>query len=178
MDRKSDERILLLIRQQDTLEDGFELLINEYQKELYFRIRRMVVSHHDTHDILQEVFLKVWRNIQGFEGRAALSSWLYRIAINEAMTFLAKKKRKPYLLSDNLETHSSQAIDGKKAESLLLKAVAMLPERQRQVFDLRYFEAMSYQEMASILNISEGALKASYHHAVKKIEAFIKEHTD
>lgn len=181
LSRLSDEHILKMLRQKGTEEKGIALLVEKYGNLLYAQIRRMVITHQDTDDVLQEVLLKVWKNINGFEGRSALSTWLYRIAANEAIGFLNRQKRQPWRPEDlearkNIpaDQDDSQTFDSDVVEQMLNEALSHLPERQRQVFELRYFEAMPYSEMSRLLSVSEGGLKASFHHAVKKLEAFIK----
>jgi RNA polymerase sigma-70 factor, ECF subfamily len=140
----------------------------------------MVQTHSDTDDILQNTFIKVYRGISGFEGKSKLSTWLYRIAMNETITFCQNNKRK---ITDSLDAHafpisemtSQDGIDGEKVAQMLSAAIEELPEKQRVVFNLRYFDEMPYEEMSEVLDTSVGALKASYHHAVKKVERFIQE---
>jgi RNA polymerase sigma-70 factor (ECF subfamily) len=151
-----------------------------FKERLYWHIRNMVLSHDDTDDILQNVFIKIWKNLPKFEGRSQVYSWAYRIATNETLTFLDKKKRK-YAISldteDGVIANTLQAdeyFDGDFAQALLLEAVQQLPEKQRLVFNMKYFEEMKYNEISEILETSVGGLKASYHHAVKKIEEYVK----
>lgn len=180
MTQLSDDRILELIRDEKTAEQGFQALVQQYQERLYHHIRRMVIRHEDTDDVLQNTFLKVWRSIHRFERRSALYTWLYRIATNEALTFLDKRKRKKtgdlsdeaYRLSGDMS--AEQYFTGDEVQLLLQKAMGELPDKQRLVFNLRYFDEMSYQEMSDVLGTSVGGLKASYHHAVKKIERYIR----
>jgi len=177
----SDEQILVLIKNKNSLENGFSLLMSKYQDKLYQHIRRMVVNHEDTNDILQNTFIKVYRSIGKFEERSRLYTWIYRIATNEALTHL--KKNKKYLNHHNMDTEtfelenklkSDESPDGNMVRNLLGKAIETLPEKQKSVFSLRYYEEMSYREISSVLETSEGALKASFHHAVKKIEQYFK----
>jgi len=180
----SDDDILLAFRKGTAPEKAFLMLVNKYQHSLYRQIRRMVPTHEDADDVLQEVFLKVWRHIQGFERRSALSTWLYRIAANEALNFLDRQTRQPLAMVVNVaedngkEPVASLPTTGEQIEKLLAEAYRTLPDKQRQVFELRYFEALSYRKMADLLQTSEGSLKASYHHAVKKIEAYIRSHSE
>ncbi len=156
-------------------------LMTYYQEPLYWHIRRMVVSHDDADDVLQNTFVKAWKGIKNFRMEAALKTWLYRIATNEALTFLSKKKKRPsiplggvdYDLTDVIQ--SQQGYDPERAEWLLQEAMQKLPEKQRIVFNLRYYDEMPYDEMSQILDTSAGALKASYHHAVKKVEQYLKD---
>ena len=151
----------------------------KYSERLYRQIRKMVLSHDDANDILQEVFIKAWINIDNFRGEAKLSTWLYRIAINESITFLNKLRARNHVSIDEENTflinrlESDEYFDGDEAQKLLQKAILTLPEKQRLVFQMKYFEEMKYEEMSDILGTSVGALKASYHHAVKKIENFL-----
>jgi RNA polymerase sigma-70 factor, ECF subfamily len=176
----ADERILALALQEGHAERGFRLLMEKYQERLYWQIRRMVCEHEDANDVLQNCFVKVYRNLHNFEGKSKLYTWLYRIATNEAITFLNKKKQiyaaslddEDRNLSNRLEAGSY--FDGDSALMLLQKAIALLPNKQKQVFHLRYFDEMNYADMSELLGTSEGALKASFHHAVKKIEAYVK----
>lgn len=174
-------QILLLVRDPTRIEEGFRLLLQQYQERLYWHIRRLVVQHDDTNDVLQNVLIKVYRNIHNFEGKAQLYTWLYRIATNETLTFLKKKKKKSTLsleqelinLADTLK--ADDYFDGSAVQLKLQQAILSLPEKQKLIFSMRYFEGLPYKEIAIILDTSVGGLKASYHHAVKKIEAFVKE---
>lgn len=174
----ADERILVLLQETGHAERGFRLLMEKYQERLYWQIRRLVHDHEDANDVLQNCFVKVFRSIQNFEGKSKLYTWLYRIATNEALTFLSKKKQKyatslddgDNTLANRLE--ADQHFDGNEVQRRLVEAIAQLPEKQRLVFNLRYFDEMGYAEMSEILGTSEGALKASFHHAVKKIESY------
>lgn len=174
----SDEQILALLKNGRSLEKGFRMLVELYQKKLYWQIRRMVLDHEDANDVLQNVFIKVYRNISSFQERSGLSTWLYRIALNETLTYLKSKKRKTTITFDTTDIaaqlHADPYFDGDEAQIRLQEAIAELPEKQRAVFNLRYFDEMPYEEMSKVMGTSVGALKASYHHAVKKIESFIK----
>ncbi|HXL00508.1 MAG: sigma-70 family RNA polymerase sigma factor [Dysgonamonadaceae bacterium] len=175
----SEEELLKQIRNPKTRHDGFAKLVAKYSERLYRQIRKMVLSHDDANDILQEVFIKAWINIDNFRGEAKLSTWLYRIAINESITFLNKLRARNNISIDEENTflinrlESDEYFDGDEAQKLLQKAILTLPEKQRLVFQMKYFEEMKYNEMSDILGTSVGALKASYHHAVKKIEKFL-----
>lgn len=178
----TEKKIFLLLQNQKTKEKGFKLLMDTFQKQVYWQIRELTKNHEDTNDILQNVFVKVWRFIDNFKGESKLSSWLYSIAKNETFTFLNKKnKRKIANLDDETKIHifnSLEAdiqVDSETIYAKLLKACDTLPKKQKQVFNLRYFKEMKYREMAKILSLSEGGLKATYHHAVKKIEKILKE---
>jgi len=181
MNNKTDEHILTLLQASSTAERGFRLLMEQYQEQLYWVVRRMVNDHDDANDVIQNAFIKVYRSIQSFEGKSKLYTWLYRIATNEAITFLNQKNRKATTSIDNGEmsvAHTLEAdasVDGDELQIQLQKALALLPEKQRIVFNMRYFEEMPYEEMSKILDTSVGALKASYHHAVKKVENYFRE---
>ncbi len=158
-----------------TARDAFDYLIKTYGEKMYWQIRKLVVSHDDANDLLQNAFVKAWNNIHNFRGDAKLSTWLYKIAVNESINFLNKERQHremsdssddSYLLS-NIE--SDPYFDGDSLKKELLKAVASLPEKQRLVFNMRYFDEMKYEDISEILGTSVGALKASYHHAVKKV---------
>lgn len=172
--------LLTLFRQEDTRESAFTAIVRKYQQKLYWHVRRMVVEHEDSNDILQQVFIKMWNSLEDFRGDANLYTWLYRIATNETLTWLEKEKRRKAVSLDSDEglmterLEAQQGFDSNKLEWKLQQAIHSLPEKQRVVFSLRYYDEMPYEEMASVLNTSEGALKASYHHAVKKVETFIK----
>jgi RNA polymerase sigma-70 factor (ECF subfamily) len=171
---QDDRALLALYRQPDTRERGFTAIIQKYQERLYWHIRRLVIDHEDANDVLQNVFIKVWKNLEGFREDAQLFTWLYKIATNECLTFLEQQKRKSAVSLSDVETGLSNKLradsqfDANKLEWKLQKAILSLPE------NLRYYDEMPYEEMSRVLETSEGALKASYHHAVKKIEEFIK----
>ncbi|MEL7020118.1 MAG: sigma-70 family RNA polymerase sigma factor [Bacteroidota bacterium] len=176
----TDEEILNLIRRADTQQRGFRLLIQTYQERLYWHIRRMVTQHEDANDVVQNCLIKVYRSIDKFKGDSKLYTWLYRIATNEAITFLNKKKRVSVASIDDEQaaTPAQQLqadvyFDGNEAQRQLQLAIQQLPKKQRAVFNLRYFDEMTYADIAAITGTSVGGLKASYHHAVKKVEAFI-----
>lgn len=177
----NEEEILEQLRDPDTQRQGFAHLVNEYSERLYWQIRKMVYSHDDANDILQDVFIKAWLNIEKFRGDAKLSTWLYKIAINESITFINRSKAKLNLSIDDADSflldklEGDEYFDGDEAQLLLQKAIVTLPEKQRLVFQMKYFNEMKYDEMSDILGTSVGALKASYHHAVKKVERFLKE---
>ncbi len=178
----SDEHILQLLRSEVTFERGFRLLVQTYQERLYWHIRRLVLVHTDADDVLQNTFIKVYRGIGQFEGKSKLYTWLYRIATNEALSFLESQKRQRVAsLEDSNNAwvhrlHSDPWFDAEGLQRRLYEAVAQLPEKQRAVFTLRYFEEIPYEEMARIFDTSVGALKASFHHAVRKVEAYIQKH--
>lgn len=178
-----DEALLVeQLHNPKTAHAAFDTLMRMYGEPVYWQIRKLVVRHEDADDILQNVFLKAWNNLQNFRGDAKLSTWLFKIAINESINFLNKERTRnnisvdseddSYLLN-NLE--ADEYFDGDELQAELLKAVAKLPEKQRLVFNMRYFDEMKYEEISEILGTSVGALKASYHHAVKKIEEMFSE---
>ncbi len=178
-----DAELLSEFRNPSTKEKAFTAIIKKYQEKLYWHIRRMVVEHEDANDVLQNVFIRVWNGLQNFREDSQLYTWLYRIGTNECLTFLEQKKRKSTVSIDgDMETGLSNTIkadkhfDPNKLEWKLQLAMQQLPEKQRIVFNLRYYDEMPYEEMSKVLETSEGALKASYHHAVKKIEDFILNH--
>ena len=176
-----EEDILEMLRNPDTQKKGFAYVVEEYSERLYWQIRKMVYSHDDANDILQDVFIKAWLNIDKFRGDAKLSTWLYKIAINESITFINRSKAKLNLSIDDDDSflvnklEGDKYFDGDQAQLLLQQAVVTLPEKQRLVFQMKYFNELKYDEMSDILGTSVGALKASYHHAVKKVEKFLKE---
>jgi len=177
-----DAELLMEFRNPSTKEKAFTAIIKKYQEKLYWHIRRMVVEHEDANDVLQNVFIRVWNGLENFREDSQLYTWLYRIGTNECLTFLEQKKRKSTVSLGDVETGLSNTIkadkgfDANKLEWKLQLAMQQLPEKQRIVFNLRYYDEMPYEEMSKVLETSEGALKASYHHAVKKIEDFILNH--
>jgi RNA polymerase sigma-70 factor (ECF subfamily) len=176
-----DHVIMADFRNERSRDAAFTQLVKKYQERLYWHIRRMVAEHEDTNDILQNVFIKVWKNLEEFREESNLFTWMYRIATNETLTWIEQqKKRSSASLSDHesvLENkvEAQKGYDARKIEWKLQKAIASLPEKQRVVFNLRYYDEMPYEEMAIVLDTSVGALKASYHHAVKKVEASLLE---
>lgn len=179
---QSDAELLIQFRKPETKERAFTAIIKKYQEKLYWHIRRMVVSHDDANDVLQNMFIRVWNGLENFREDARLYTWLYRIATNESLTFLENQKKRSAVSLSDVETGLSNKImadkhfDANKLEWKLQLAIQQLPEKQRLVFNLRYYDEMPYEEMSRVLETSEGALKASYHHAVKKIEDYIKNH--
>lgn len=177
----SDESILSTFKNNSTKEKGFRMLMDKYQQRVYWQIRRMVVHHEDTDDIFQNVWIKVWKNLGRFKQQSQLFTWLYRIAVNESLTFLNNKRKKLTTQFDDVNNELSNQLksdtyfDGDTIQLKLQRAMAELPDKQRAVFNLRYYDELTYEEMSKITGTSVGALKASYHHAVKKIERFIKE---
>jgi RNA polymerase sigma-70 factor (ECF subfamily) len=174
-----DKELLFQFKNMETREKAFNGIIKKYQEKLYWHIRRMVVVHEDADDVLQNMFIKVWKGLENFREDSQLYTWLYRIATNESLTHIEQQKRRASVsLSDDENGLSNQIkadknFDGQKAEWKLQLAMQRLPEKQRVVFNLRYYDEMPYAEMSMVLETSEGALKASYHHAVKKIEDYI-----
>ncbi len=163
-----------------TQNQAFQKLLKEYQKPLYNHIRTIVLNHDDTDDVLQNTFVKVFQYLNKFKGESKLFSWIYRIATNEALTFLNQKAKINGVTSETLQNKTIDNLkadvyfDGNEIQIKLQKAIASLPEKQQLVFKMKYFEELKYEEISEILGTSVGALKASYHHAVKKIETFVK----
>jgi RNA polymerase sigma-70 factor (ECF subfamily) len=178
----NDTELLIQFRDPATKEKAYTAIIKKYQEKLYWHIRRMVVVHDDADDVLQNVFIRVWKGLENFREDSQLYTWLYRIATNESLTFLEQQKKRSSVSFSDVESGLSEKIradenfDANKLEWKLQLAIQQLPERQRLVFQLRYYDEMPYEEMSKVLETSEGALKASYHHAVKKIEDYIRNH--
>lgn len=180
MQEFSDRELIDQFSNPETKNYAFNLLVRQYQQRLYWHIRKMVIDHDDTDDILQNVFIKAYNGLHAFREDAKIFTWLYRIATNECITFLNNKKKRFFIpmvdverqLSQNLENDSY--FSGNRIEMKLQQAILTLPEKQRLVFNMKYYEDMKYEDMSEILGTSVGALKASYHHAVKKIEEFMK----
>lgn len=175
---REDSSLIERLRQPQTCREAFNDVMRQYSEPLYWQIRRMVESHDDANDILQNTFLKAWQSVEGFRGDAKLSTWLYKIALNESITFLAKERKRLSISIDDEESHlvnlieSDEYVDGDALALKLRKAVASLPEKQRLVFNMKYYDELKYDQMSEILGTSVGALKASYHLAVKKIEQY------
>jgi RNA polymerase sigma factor (sigma-70 family) len=175
----TDSELLAKLRNPETLSYGFNLLVRAYQKRVYGIVRKMVIDHDDANDVVQEVFIKIHKYINNFREDSQLFTWIYRIATNECLSYLSKKKRRFFLPIEDVSGQLAAALDqnpalsGDEIQLKLQKALLKLPDKQRLVFNMKYFEDLSYEEMAEITNTSVGALKASYHHAVKKIEEFI-----
>lgn len=169
-----DKELLSMLREPKTQRAGFSVLVSQYSESLYWKVRRIVIDHDDANDVLQNAFIKAWSNLDTFQGKSTLATWLYRIAINEALDFMRKKTQSTQVSTDDEPAIASRLMadtyfDGDEAHAELQAAVATLPDVQRTVFTLKYYEDMKYSEISQILHTSEGALKASYHLAVKKI---------
>lgn len=166
----------------ETQNVAFRQLVSQYSRPLYSHIRTIVIDHDDADDVLQNTFIKIFSNLKGFKGESKLFSWMYRIATNEAITFINQKAKKSGISSEELQQRileklpADEYFEGDELELKLQKAVAALPEKQQLVFKMKYFEEMKYEDISEILGTSVGALKASYHHAVKKIEEYINSH--
>lgn len=182
MMQPDDKEILEQFKIPSLKEKAFTQLIKKYQERIYWHIRRMVIEHEDANDVMQNMFIKVWKALEHFRQDSQLYTWLYRIATNECLTFLEQQKKRATLSLEGSENGLSETIkadkhfDANKPEWKLQLAIQQLPDKQRVVFNLRYYDEMPYEEMSRVLDTSQGALKASYHHAVKKIEAFILNH--
>jgi RNA polymerase sigma-70 factor, ECF subfamily len=176
-----DSELIEKLKSEDTRNYAFNLLVRKYQERIYWHIRKMVIDHDDSDDLVQEVFVKVWKYLDNFRGDSQLYTWIYRIATNECLSFLAKKKKRYFLPIVDVEKELSDYLDngnyisGDEVQLKLQKALLKLPPKQRLVFNMKYFDDMKYEEIAEITKTSIGALKASYHHAVKKIEEILIE---
>ncbi|MBK7763049.1 MAG: RNA polymerase sigma factor [Bacteroidetes bacterium] len=175
----SDEELIQMFGNEATKEKAYTMLVKKYQERLYWHIRRLLVHHEDTNDVMQNVFIKVWRHLGSFRQESSVFTWLYRIGTNESLTFLEQQKKKRSLsLSDDESPlantiRSEKGFDANKLEWKLQLALQSLPPKQRAVFTLRYYDEMPYEKMSEVLDTSVGSLKASYHHAAKKIQEFI-----
>ncbi len=181
--KDTEKKILSQLRKSQSFEQGFSELVKTYQERLYWHIRSMVGQHHEADEVLQNTFIKIYKGIKNFRGEAALYTWMHRIATNESLSHLKKQQRRATVaLEDgggNLQQQSStDGLNGDQITQLLQAALNTLPEKQRQVFIWRYYENLTYQEIAQQSGTSVGGLKASYHHAVKKIEAFVLRHSN
>ncbi len=176
----SDLDLISDLKNEKTRDLAFQTLVKKYKERMYWHIRKIVMDHDDADDILQNTFIKVWRSIDKFREESSLYTWLYRIATNESLTFINSNKRRSIVpmndtsefLMNNLE--SDEYFDGDEIQLRLQEAILKLPEKQRIVFNLKYFEEMKYEDMAQVLDTSVGALKASFHHATKKVEEYLK----
>jgi RNA polymerase sigma-70 factor (ECF subfamily) len=175
----TDKELLDKIRNSETTNYGFNILVRTYQQKVYWHIRKMVIDHDDSDDLTQEVFIKIHKAVHNFREDSQLFTWIYRIATNECLSFLAKKKRRFFLPLEDVHRELASKIDnadgigGDAIQKKLQKALLQLPDKQRLVFNMKYYEELQYEQMAEITGTSVGALKASYHHAVKKIEDFL-----
>lgn len=175
-----ESTLILQLQEKKTQNSAFEVLLELYQQRLYWHIRKIVIDHDDADDVLQNTFIKVFRYIDNFKGDCKLYTWLYRIATNEALSFLKSKAKQNKVSMEGLQQDAIEQLvsdpyfEGDEIQIKLQKAIATLPHKQQLVFNMRYFDEIKYAEMSEILETSEGALKASYHIAVKKIEAFLK----
>jgi RNA polymerase sigma factor (sigma-70 family) len=173
--------IIAKIRNEETRNYGFNLIIKTYQQRVYWHVRKMVIDHDDADDLTQEIFVKIWRNLEKFRGDSQLFTWIYRIATNECLNFLKKKKRRSFLSFTNVTAELESKIDsgnlisGEEIELKFQKALLKLPDKQRLVFNMRYYDEMKFEDIADVTGTSVGALKASYHIAAKKIEEFLNE---
>ena len=180
---RDDEKLLMQqLKDPATQRKAFERVVREFSEQLYWQARRIVLTHDDADDVIQNVFLKAWTHLDDFHQDARLSTWLYRITINESVDFLRRKKNQSTVSADQEETGIANMLiadnyfDGDETQALLQEAIAQLPDVQRTVFNLRYYDDMKYSDMSELLETSEGSLKASYHIAVKKISEFFKRH--
>lgn len=177
-----DNKLVADLINPGTQNEAFRQLIVLYQKPLYNIIRNIVLNHDDADDVLQNTFIKIFRNIENFKGESKLFSWLYRIATNEALTFIKQKSKmysqtsEEFIRSETEKLIGDEYFDGDEIQLKLQKAISLLPEKQQLVFKMKYFEELTYENISEITKTSVGALKASYHHAVKKIEDYINNH--
>lgn len=175
-----DKDLISAFRIPQSRDTAFRDIIFKYQRKIYYQIRRIVIDHDDANDVVQNVFIKAWKGLDGFNEESRLSTWLYRIAYNESINFIKSKKASLFVSSDEFEhvlddhTTDTSGFTGEQIEQKLQKALQTLPEKQRLVFNMKYFSSMKYEEMSEVLGTSVGALKASYHHAVKKIEEYFR----
>lgn len=182
MNGYNEKETIALLQEPGRQREAFENIVKTYSETLYWQIRRLVLSHEDANDILQNTFIKAWQNIEYFRGEAKMSTWLFRIAFNECLSFKNNKRIGEQISIDDIDTDLLNKLEcdpyfnGDETQKIFLKAVHQLPKKQQMVFNLKYFKEMRYEEMSEIFGTSIGALKASYHHAVKKIETFLKEH--
>ena len=179
MPEYTDTELVELFRDADKKHYAFNLLVRKYQEKVYYFVRRLVIDHDDADDVVQNIFIKVWNNLGSFREDSKLFTWLYRIAVNESLSFLKSKQLRSYLSLSSPEAlmikslHDDPYFDGQEIQKRLSEAIIRLPKKQQLVFNMRYYDDLSYDEMSEILGTSVGALKASYHFAVKKIEDFV-----
>lgn len=182
MNKNEEQLLTKQLADPATQRKAFEQLVREYGEQLYWQVRRIVLTHDDANDVLQNVFLKAWTHLDTYRQDSKVSTWLYRIALNESLDFVRKQKTHNMVSADAEESGiaarllADRYFDGSEAEALLQEAMDMLPDVQRTVFQLRYYDEMKYSEMSEMLHTSEGSLKASYHIAVKKIADFFHQH--
>jgi RNA polymerase sigma factor (sigma-70 family) len=175
----SEQELIDKFQDENTRHYAFKLLVTQYQQRLYWHVRRILIDHDDANDVIQNVFIKVWNNLINFRGDSQLYTWLYRIATNEAITFLNQKKRRALISFSDVEyemaskLNTENLFNGNQIQKKLQEAILKLPAQQRLVFNMKYFDAMKYEEIAEILGLSVGGLKATYHHAVKKITKYV-----
>ena len=175
-----DKELLIKLREPESQNYGFNLLVRKYQQKIYWHIRKMVIDHDDADDLVQEVFVKVWINMDSFREDSQLFTWIYRIATNECLNFLRKKKNRFFIPLHDVQQEltgkldSSPHVSGDEIQLKLQKALLRLPDKQRLVFNMKYYDELKYEEIADITGTSVGSLKASYHHATKKIEEYLK----
>ena len=180
MTKTDEQQLMQQLSDPKTQRKAFERVVREYSEQLYWKVRRIVLSHEDADDVMQNVFLKAWTHLDDYHGDSKLSTWLYRIAVNESIDFVRRRKPLTTVSADNQESGIANMLladnyfDGDETQALLQEAIASLPDVQRTVFNLRYYDEMKYSDISQILHTSEGALKASYHFAVKKISDFFK----
>ena len=179
MEHYDDDKLIALFREEASQNNAYHLIVQKYKERLYWHIRRIVINHDDADDVLQNTLIKAWKGLSGFKAESKLYTWLYRIATNEAITFLNQKKKRFFIPIVDVEKELAQSLEsdefytGDEIQLKLQKAILTLPEKQRLVFNMKYYEEMKYEEISKILDTSVGALKASYHHAVKKIEIYL-----
>lgn len=180
MSQATDREILDLIKEPTSLDRGFRLLVKTHQQNLYWQVRKILLNHEDADDVLQNVFIKIFKGLPRFKGDSKLSTWMFRIAYNESMTFLKRKSKIIQINSTEMQEYLVQQLEadvyftGDEIQMELQKAIAILPDRQREIFNMRYYDEIKFKDIASILELSEGAVKSSYHIAAKKIESYLK----
>lgn len=173
-----DKELIAMLKEPRTRREGFAVLVKQYSEQLYWKVRRIVFDHEDANDVLQNTFIKAWSNLDSFQGKSSLFTWLYRIAVNESLDFLRRQRASSQVSADEEPALAAKLMgdpyfDGDEAQARLQEAIARLPDVQRTVFTLKYFEDLKYSEISKMLDTSEGALKASYHLAVKKITEYL-----
>ncbi|MCO6500081.1 MAG: RNA polymerase sigma factor [Vicingus serpentipes] len=179
MEHYSDDKLLEMFRDEKSRNNAYALIVHKHKERLYWHIRRIVINHDDADDVLQNTLIKTWKGLSNFKAESKLYTWLYRIATNESITFLNQKRKRFFIPIVDVEQELAQSLEsdeyytGDEIQLKLQKAILTLPEKQRLVFNMKYYEEMKYEEIADILGTSIGALKASYHHAVKKIEIYL-----